>query len=408
MSNRISLGALALVLGALIAAPAPAAALAASGPVGVWKLDEAGGTTASDSSGNGNPGVLSGGVTWVPGVFGSAIALDGSTGEIKVSDNDALEPATAVTVSAWIKATGSPGVYRYIVAKGGNQCIAASYGLYTGPDGGLQFYVSQDAGSAYERSAAAGMGVWDGDWHLVVGSFDGSVLRLYVDGVQVGPAVSYPGSLVYRLPYSNDLYIGNYPGCAQRSFMGLIDDVTIWDRALSAAEVSALEPAAGAGPPSPGPSGALGGNAGSAPGGGSAPGVNAPGPSGSGPVALLTHLWWTQTTLTLGAGGRHRGVMITYLDHSASRVTLTLVRLQAGTKLRGRCVALRRRAGHRCTRQVVVGSYRHTDGPGRTTLHFTGLPGRRLTPGRYRLILTPRSHGTTGRTVVVAFAVRRG
>jgi Concanavalin A-like lectin/glucanases superfamily len=398
----------AAVAAALVTATLASPAAGATGIVGHWPLNDGAGTTVTDVSGFANDGVLSGDATWVSGLFGGGLSFGGQNGQVRVTDAPSLEPTTAVTVSAWVRHAGSPGPFRYIVAKGATGCIAASYGLYTGPDGGLQFYVSQDAGSAYERSAAAGMGVWDGDWHLVVGSFDGSVLRLYVDGVQVGPAVSYPGSLVYRLPYSNDLYIGNYPGCAQRSFMGLIDDVTIWDRALSAAEVSALEPAAGAGPPSPGPSGALGGNAGSAPGGGSAPGVNAPGPSGSGPVALLTHLWWTQTTLTLGAGGRHRGVMITYLDHSASRVTLTLVRLQAGTKLRGRCVALRRRAGHRCTRQVVVGSYRHTDGPGRTTLHFTGLPGRRLTPGRYRLILTPRSHGTTGRTVVVAFAVRRG
>src|SRR5947209_13620948 len=131
MPRRLSLAALVLVAAVLSAAPA----LAATAPVGAWTLDQPTGNLASDSSGNGNNGFLSGGVTWVPGVFGSALSFDGSSGEVKVADNDALEPSAAVTVSAWFKHGGSPGTFRYIVAKGGNGCVAASYGLYSGPTG---------------------------------------------------------------------------------------------------------------------------------------------------------------------------------------------------------------------------------------------------------------------------------
>ena len=133
MLKRISLAALVLVTAAVIATPA----LGATAPVGIWKLDAGSGATAVDSSGNGNNGVLSGGTAWVGGVSGSAASFDGSSGQVKVSDNNALEPAGAVTVSAWVQHAGSPGSYRYILAKGGNGCVAASYGLYSGPDGGL-------------------------------------------------------------------------------------------------------------------------------------------------------------------------------------------------------------------------------------------------------------------------------
>src|SRR5438270_13060672 len=99
MINRISFVAAALVTAALIASPA----VAATAPVGVWKLDEGSGTHVADGSGNGNNGVMSGGVSWVTGAEGSALSFDGGTGGVKVSDNTVLEPASTVTISAWVK-----------------------------------------------------------------------------------------------------------------------------------------------------------------------------------------------------------------------------------------------------------------------------------------------------------------
>ncbi|MGZ4177879.1 MAG: LamG domain-containing protein [Solirubrobacteraceae bacterium] len=257
MLNRLPLAALVLVIAALTAAPA----LGATGPVGIWTLDEGSGTTVTDGSGNGNNGVLSGGTTWVPGISGSAVGFDGFSGQIKVEDNDALEPAGAITVSAWVKHAGSPGTYRYIVAKGGNGCIAASYGLYSGPSGGLQFYVSQHHGSVYARSPDAGQGIWDGNWHLAVGTYDGTTIRLYVDGVEVGSGTAWTGALEYLLPSSNDFYIGNYPSCQDHWFAGAIDDVMVWGRALSASEISAMVPGSSnpTGPNPPSTPGAGGG-----------------------------------------------------------------------------------------------------------------------------------------------------
>jgi hypothetical protein len=385
--------------------------LADAGLVGDWPLNEGAGIHVADISGFGNNGVLSGGATWVASGSGSALSFDGLTGKVKVPNSRSLEPASAVTVSAWVRHAGSPGDYRYIVAKGATGCIAASYGLYTGPNGGLEFYVSKSRGMAYARSPDDGLGVWDGNWHLVVGTFDGTSIRLFVDGTEVGSGTAFRGSLEYMLPDSNDLYIGDYTGCEEHEFLGVIDDVRVWDRALTSQQIRSLAPAQGDGavsPPSP-PSPPAPAGAGGQPNdrGSSGSGSSGSGSPGSRPPSL--------TDVRATANGklgraRHRtGVTITYTDTQGARVTVTLVRVESGQRVGLRCLTPRHsgiRRAQRCNRPVVIGSYTHLDRPGRTTLRFTGLPGHRLVRGSYRLIMTPRSRGMTGRTVVVAFTVR--
>ncbi|MGH2895211.1 MAG: LamG domain-containing protein [Solirubrobacteraceae bacterium] len=422
MLNRLTFVVVLLATAALATSPA----LAASGPAGVWKLDEGSGTTVADSSGNDNDGALSGGVSWVSGVFGPALDFDGLSGQVKVDDNTALEPPKAVTVSAWFKHDGSPGTYRYIVAKGGNGCIAASYGLYSGPDGGLQFYVSQHRGSVYARSPDARQRVWDGDWHLAVGTYDGSTVRLYVDGVQVGSGTSWPGSLEYLLPSSNDFYIGNYPSCQPHRFLGAIDDVMVWRRALSAAEIKALVPASDQPPSSGGGGGSTGdgGSGGTGDGGGGNGGAGTGTTPGSGPTGTSTKTKdsppsihgvklsnYTVTVDTHGhvISGGSTGLSLTYNESQAASLRVTLLRSEKGVRRRHRCVASSGH-GHRarsCRRFVVISSVMRTDRAGRLTVKLNRLLHRRLRPGIYRLDVTPRAHGKVGKTVSVRLVVRR-
>lgn len=414
MLKRLSSIAVLFVITAITAS----SALAASGPVGVWKLDEGSGTTVYDSSGNGNNGVLSGGVSWVPGVSGSALSFDGVSGQVKVADNNALEPGSAVTVSAWLKHAGSPGAFRYIMAKGANGCIAASYGLYSGPGGGLQFYVSQHHASVYARSPDAGQKAWDGRWHLAVGTYDGSTIRLYVDGVQVGSGTSWEGSLEYLLPSSNDFYIGNYPSCSPHGFPGSVDDVTVWGRALSAAEVSGLASSDGGGgsptqPSPPSGSGGQGGSGGTQT-GGSGGGGGANGSSTPPGAPSIRSLKLSTSTVSVDAGGHvvspaSPGLSITYTESQAARVTVTLLRSATGVRRGGRCVAPSRRTRKlaRCVRFVVISRIVHTDRAGQLTLSLNRLLHRRLMPGLYRLDVTPRAGGKVGKTLSVRFVVRR-
>jgi hypothetical protein len=407
---------LVLVAALLTAAPA----VAATGPVGNWQLNEGSGTTVADSSGNGNNGLLSGGTTWVPGVSGSALSFDGSTGQVqvKLSDDNALEPATAVTVSAWFRHAGSPGIYRYIAAKGGNGCIAASYGLYSGPNGGLEFYVSKEHGSVYARSPDAGQAAWDGKWHLAVGTYDGKTIRLYLDGKQVGSGTSWPGELEYLLPSSNDFYIGNYPSCQPHHFAGDIDSVMVWGRALGATEIRSLIPD-GTVPTSPDPPSTTGGGSPGAGGGQSPGGPTGTDSSGSGTpgtnnaLPAIHGLKLSTSTVTVDVHGHvvllaRTGLSITYTESKAAQLTVTLLRAESGVRRGGRCVkptAQTRR--QRCTRFVVVHSLVHTDRAGHLTLRLDQLLRGRLTPGTYRFDVTPRANGKVGKTVSARFVVRR-
>jgi len=218
-----------------------AASAGASTPLsGWWPLYESNGTVAHDSSGNRNNGTVSGGAQWTGGYFGSGLSFDGAHAEVDIPNAPSLEPSSAITVSAYVKASGSPGNWKYIIAKGALNCIAASYGLYTGANGGLVFYVSQNDAVSYSLSPDAGTGLWDGNWHFVVGTYDGSAVHLYVNGVEVGSGTPASGPIGYGLPTSSDLFIGHYDGACPAggdNFAGSIDEPTVWNRALTSSQV---------------------------------------------------------------------------------------------------------------------------------------------------------------------------
>ncbi len=143
-------------------------------------MNERSGQTVHDWSGNGNhgmlgstPGVDANDPTWIRGVFGigSALRFDGDD-VVSTPDDDALRPER-VTVSAWVRNAGGPGPFRYLVAKGADGCEASSFALYTTEAGLLAFYVYD--GTDWVRSAEAAATMWDGGWHHVAGSYDGTI-----------------------------------------------------------------------------------------------------------------------------------------------------------------------------------------------------------------------------------------
>jgi hypothetical protein len=375
-----------------------------------YHFDEATGTTLADSSGSGNTGIIRPGVTWAKGRLGAALSFNGDTGWVEVPGSPSLEPSSAVTVSAWVRNTGSPGAYRYILAKGATGCVAASYGLYTGPNGGLQFYVSQNRGTTYVRSPDAGVQVWDGNWHMVLGEYDGSSVRLFVDGTEVGTGAPRRGPLEYVLPDSNDLYVGDYPGCQLHTFVGTIDELDVWGRALSASEVQAAFEQVTSG-------------------GGSGAGVKAsPEPPASNPrrgagvprspratIPAIRALTIKPSAFPLTihpadrAARRAIGATITYVTTAAGRTRFVLLARRLGERVRGTCTV---RPGHvvvphkrRCILYVRVGGFDHADSVGSNRVRFDGLRGRGLSPGKYRLTATPAAQGQRGRTVSVAFTL---
>lgn len=222
-----------------VAIPAQGAA-AAPAPSANWQFDESSGSVARDSSPNGNDGAITGAAR-IPGRFGGALAFDGLGARVVVPRSASLEP-DRITVESWVRATGSPGAFRYLVAKGANGCLNGSYGLYTGADGGLQFYVSEREGFKFTASPDAGQGVWDGRWHHVAGTFDGTTARTFLDGAEVGSGVlTQFNAIQYGLASGDDANLGFFSdACSEPlAYNGDIDETRIWPRALASDEIAA-------------------------------------------------------------------------------------------------------------------------------------------------------------------------
>ena len=205
-----------------------------SGLVGWWKLDETSGLTAADSSGSGNDGTLTDmtGSEWTNGILGGGLEFDGTEDYIVVSNSSSLQLTSALTLTAWIKGdawgsgtdvdiivrkrgTGSSDTYRLAITDGKTGlCLDGGDG-----DGLLGDTVLNTA-----------------QWYHVAATWDGSTVRIYVDGVlDNDPPDSRTGSISTS---TRDLNIGSEPGWDQ--FDGIIDDVRIYNRALNAEEIEGL------------------------------------------------------------------------------------------------------------------------------------------------------------------------
>jgi uncharacterized repeat protein (TIGR01451 family) len=256
----------------------------------VWHLDEGQGQATLDCSGNGNHGALGLRLTpengqetdvdafptWIPDNFGgSALHFDGSDFVRTRVNSPALEPEK-ITVEAWVRGLPAPTGSRYIVSKFLQFSAVVSYGLFTGADKSIHFYVGVDRlpGSlGLEAITQPGLPlneVWDNEWHHVAGTFDGKEAVLYVDGARRGSAAA-----AFPICYSdgvdktsckssplnalNTLYVGDAfdrrscicppgdPSCTcppvtltrntSHAFVGDVDQVRVWSRALSGDEV---------------------------------------------------------------------------------------------------------------------------------------------------------------------------
>ena len=286
---------LRLILILALAVLLPAAPAAAQ-PLAQWRFDEGGGQVVADAGPSGLDGRLgasdgadSADPVRIAGRTSGALHFDGRS-YVTLPRSSALAPAT-LTAEAVVRAPSSPGPWRYIISRGSSGCVAGAYGLYTGAAGGVSLYVFD--GQRYLVSATARPSdVWDGGWHRVTGTFDGTALRLYVDGRPVGAPMPAPLHIDYETTSSRTL-IGQYGGDCDLGFAGDIDELGLWGSALSAGDVAAPDrpPGTPPGPLAPLPA---------ADGGTVIPGP----PATTGPVAPARHGCAVRTSRTRVAVGR--------------------------------------------------------------------------------------------------------
>ncbi len=206
------------------------------GLVGYWKFDEGSGSTASDSSGSGNVGTFGSGVTWIDGKVNKALAFNGSGGVV-APDASTLRLPNDFTIIAWFNLAAPPGAAdsRPIVGKLGTG-FPLNYVLSVAYDP-IRIYPSvySSGGQAYSFTSNATINL--NTWYFVAltrTTTDSG--KLYLNGL-LDKTGTFPSG---TLAVNNDLLRIGESGGFVRYWNGLIDDVRIYNRALSAAEIAAI------------------------------------------------------------------------------------------------------------------------------------------------------------------------
>jgi PKD repeat protein len=198
----------------------------AGGLVAAYGMNEASGSSVVDSSGNGNTGTASGTSRTSSGRYGRALSFNGLLSQVNVPDSAGLRLTTGMTLEAWVRPSSVSG-WRTVVMKRHSGGLA--YALSAGaPDQRPHARVHTAVAADLPGTAALPVNTWS---HLAA-TYDGSLLRLYVNGAQVaqqpvtGPIRTDGGAL--RIG-------GN--GLLNQVFSGQIDEVRIYSRALTAAQI---------------------------------------------------------------------------------------------------------------------------------------------------------------------------
>jgi hypothetical protein len=193
---------------------------------------------AIDSSGNGNNGTVNG-ATLTTDRFGNtnkAYLFDGKSDKIQIADVNALDFSNNYTLSAWYFTNSFSQSDQAILGKGG-LTGGTGYQLIvnTTISKKLQFGFNNSSGingGAVTPSTTSNLT----GWHLLTGTYDGISCKLYLDG-----ALMNATSISYILPNSvQPLLFGNETNSLSRFFNGKLDDIGIWNRALSECEILAL------------------------------------------------------------------------------------------------------------------------------------------------------------------------
>jgi predicted ribosomally synthesized peptide with SipW-like signal peptide len=192
--------------------------------------------TADDASGNGYDGAITGDVSFASGQVGQAASFDGDGDYLDMGDID-VDTTDGLTVSTWAYLASHNSAGETLVGKY-DATDDTEWLLWVRGSGDVTFLVVQDDDNYWSGSTEFPTG----EWHHVAGVYDRSSVELYFDGTRIGSGAALTGDVdetdvPVRMGYG-------WLGTGVRDFDGLIDDVRIYARALSASEVQDLYDAA--------------------------------------------------------------------------------------------------------------------------------------------------------------------
>lgn len=188
-----------------------------------------GDNSAMDASGNMHDGMING-ATFAPGIHGNAFSFDGVNDSVIVDADTALEPTNAFSIALWVQ-TIQENRTRILIdsTHGAGQ---AGWALQLNQANQVSFAYGN--GTIFPELTAA-FEIFDGSYHHLVATFDGSTMQLFLDG-NPGPTLGYTGT---ALPSGRDIQLGNSP-VLNRPLNGNLDDVRIYNHVLSQSEITTL------------------------------------------------------------------------------------------------------------------------------------------------------------------------
>ena len=238
------------------------------GLIGYWNFDllnEDG--TVSDLSGNGNHGTLVGNAQVVESdvsceqltadlngddavnygdffvladqfglqceieVGGQALSLDGDGDYLNILGSESIEP-DHITVEGWVWVTDTNPLPQFMRKEEHN---GSGYDFRWDEGGVIRFWIK--ASGAWNAASVSASEIPDQSWHHIAGTYDGSTINMYVDGVLSGSRVHVGGNIDHD---DSDLHIGSsIADVVGRELSGLVDEVRLWNRALTTEEIQA-------------------------------------------------------------------------------------------------------------------------------------------------------------------------
>jgi len=215
-----------------------------------WTFAEASGTSAADSTGNGAAGTLVGGSAWTMGRIGVGVALDGTNAAVRLPDNlSTLQNVGAATVTAWIRMSSLPasGAFREIASfsvGAASPTNSSRFAMAVRGDGtAADLFVggrSTDTESQKTALGDANMGL--DQWYLVTGviDFGAGTIKVYRGSVLLlTQSVSFSSPTTANTP-SRNAALGAQDMADSNFFHGAVDEVRVYARALSQAEIERL------------------------------------------------------------------------------------------------------------------------------------------------------------------------
>jgi hypothetical protein len=222
------------------------------GLVSWWRMDYANSSVIEDFKGGNHGEIDPYAHSDYDGYWGGALRFEGARKGLNVSDDDSLDIADEITLAAWVNMQAN-GYYPKIIEKDINFDVIIpgegkweSYALDLYEVGGSpRFVVGDNADNIIEAvdfnfNTGCGCGFDFNEWHWVVGTFDGNVATLYVDNNIIDVSDPAPPGFGPMVNSDDPLYIGEGPVTHDDSFDGYVDEVMIFNRSLSQAEISDL------------------------------------------------------------------------------------------------------------------------------------------------------------------------